>query len=164
MSDFKIDLKKNSTELVMVFTGSIDEDVQFPNVDFSDVQSLVFDLNQIKSINSVGIREWLNWIKPIAAKFPIQMINCPKSMVFQFNMVEGFLPKNAQVKSLYVPFYCEKCDREENLLFKVGEHVKAQEQQVQMNFQVSDFKLCEESPCELEIDVAEAKYFQFMKK
>ena len=164
MTTFNVKQKINGTELQLDLGGAIDEDVQFPVLNLAAVKQVVFDLQAVKSINSVGIREWLNWIKPISEKTQIIMKNCPKTMVFQFNMVEGFLPKGAKVSSLFVPFFCEKCDKEENVLFHIGQEIKLEAGNIKLEYDIASFKLCQDPACDLAMDVTEAKYFHFSKR
>jgi thiol-disulfide isomerase/thioredoxin len=162
--EFQSTQKLEGSVLHLSFSGTIDEDTNFPEVDLSGVASVQLDLNGIKSINSVGIREWLDWIRPVAEKAPIVLENCPKSMVFQFNMVDGFLPPQSSVKSFFVPFFCESCDKEQNLLFNVGHEVAVDGGNLKISFDAKQASGCGEASCSLEMDVTEAKYFQFLKR
>ena len=164
MSEFKSIEKTQGDELVLTFEGLIDEDVTFPSLSLAGVREVSIDLAAIKTINSVGIREWLNWIKPISSSAVIQLMRCPKALVFQFNMVEGFLPANARVSSFYVPFFCEKCDKEENALFTVGKEVMVSGGEIKVSYDKKVIGYCKECDCEMEMDVTEAKYFQFLKR
>jgi hypothetical protein len=164
VSEFKSTQQIKGSELVLAFEGLIDEDVTFPSVEAGKFATVTIDLASVKAINSVGIREWLNWIKPIAAQSQIQLSRCPKALVFQFNMVEGFLPANSTVISFYVPFFCEKCDKEQNALFTIGKEVSVSGGNLQISFDKAVLGLCTGPDCELEMDVTEAKYFQFLKR
>ena len=162
--DFKSTAQLNGTVMQLKFSGAIDEDAQFPVVDLGAAKQVEIDLQDIKSINSVGIRGWLDWIRPVAEKATIRLINSPKAMVFQFNMVNGFLPTGTIVQSFYVPFYCEKCDKEENILFTVGKDVLVNGSDLKITFDPKTQAKCSDADCELEMDVTEAKYFQFLKR
>jgi ABC-type transporter Mla MlaB component len=164
MSTFKFQKSVDAEGLAIALEGSIDEDVQFPPVEASKFKTVRIDLGGVKTINSVGIREWLNWIRPIGEQARVVLRRCPKALVFQLNMVEGFLPKGGFVESFEVPFFCEKCDTEKNALFTVGKEVVAGPSGPKVNFDLKAAKLCAETPCGLEIDASEAKYFQFLKK
>ena len=164
MSELKAQMTAGPTGLVIVLEGSIDEDVKFPAVDASKHAAIRVDLQGVKTINSVGIREWLNWIRPLAEARPVTLSKCPKALVFQLNMVEGFLPKNGTVDSFFVPFFCEKCDKEQSVLFTVGKEVTAGPSGPNLTFDLKAAKLCAEAECEMEMDASEAKYFQFLKK
>ena len=134
MAQFTSTQVENGTDLSLAFTGTIDEDVVFPAVDANKYKKITLDLQNVKSINSVGIREWLNWIAPLAQSTDFVLENAPKAVVFQFNMVEGFLPARAQVRSFYVPFYSESKDQEENVLFSVGKEVFVKDGEVKMDY------------------------------
>lgn len=164
MSEFKSSQQKEEQVLKIALFGTIDEDVVFPNVSLEGVKTVALDLEGVRTINSVGIREWLNWITPISEKVELVLSRCPKALVFQFNMVEGFLPSRAKVLSFYVPYFCEKCDREDNVLFSVGQDIQIVGGVVQVTKDVKATSACKGPDCELEMDVTESKYFQFLKK
>lgn len=164
MTDFKVQEKIEAGQLVLVFEGVIDEEVKFPAVDTAKHKKVFIDLKAVRSINSVGIREWLNWIRPLAEAAQIVFLKTPKALVFQMNMVEGFLPKNGFVQSFYVPFFCEKCDKEENILFGVGQEVQLQPGGYKLTFDIKNAKVCNNASCEMEMDASEAKYLQFLKR
>lgn len=164
MVDFKVQEKSDGENLLLVFEGVIDEDVKFPAVDTGKYKKVFIDLKAVKSINSVGIREWLNWMKPLSDNAQIVFMKTPKALVLQMNMVEGFLPKSGFVKSFFVPFYCEKCDKEENVLFTIGHEIELSPAGYKVNFDIASAKLCANPPCEMEMDASEAKYFQFLKR
>ena len=161
-TEFKSTLTENGPDLLVALQGTIDEDVVFPEVPAGKFQKITLDLQNVKSINSVGIREWLNWITPLAQNADFLLDNAPKAMVLQFNMVEGFLPQRAQVRSFYVPFYSESADQEENVLFRVGNEVFLKDGAVQMKYDAKEAK--PGGVDDMEMDVTEAKYFQFLKR
>lgn len=169
MTEFKTSEQLEGDKLRLTFAGSIDEDAKFPAVDADRLKSIDIDLHEVKAINSVGIREWLNWIKPLAEKVEITLMRCPKALVFQFNMVDGFLPAKTKVESFYVPFFCEKCDKEDNVLLQVGKEVAITPGtgKVDFRFKSQETVVCEKgtpADCEMEMDVTESKYFQFLKR
>jgi hypothetical protein len=79
-------------------------------------------------------------------------------------MVEGFLPPRSSVRSFQVPFFCEKCDREQDFLFTVGKEIVAQAGKIVFNFDPKAAASCTKADCEMQPDVTEAKYFQFLTK
>ena len=162
--EFKSTVQNNGGVVQLKFSGTIDEDAQFPAVDLGGANQMEIDLNEIKSINSVGIRGWLDWIRPLAEKAAIRLINSPKAMVFQFNMVNGFLPPGTVVQSFYVPFYSETQDREENVLFTVGKDVLVNGGELKITFDPKTQIKGAGADDDFEMDVTEAKYFQFLKR
>lgn len=154
----KLDVKmtKNGETLVIQMNGSIDEDVDFQQYSLTGAQQIDLDLNGIQSINSCGIREWIKWIGT-GAGAKIIYNNCPKVIVDQINMVDGFLPSNAKVNSFFVPYYNESLGSEKSVLFRYG--TEFQEGQLNPPAEVKD-----DSGEVMEIDVIESKYFKFIKK
>lgn len=150
-------------KVILTFEGPIDEEASLPEVR-KDLKELTIDLQFVKSINSYGIREWLNWIRPLAERAKIEFINCPKGIVLQFNTVEGFLPLGATVSSFYVPYFCETCDRDRSVLFTLGKEVKKGPSGWAKDYNIQGDGDCETNPCAMEIDVTESKYFGFLKK
>jgi hypothetical protein len=165
MTEFKFNQKFEGSTLRLAFEGSIDEDAKFPLVDSAKVQKVFIDMNGVRAINSVGIREWLTWIRTFGSKAEVVFERCPKSIVFQLNMVDGFLPPKATVASFFVPYFCDKCGYEGSHLLTVGKDAIAGPKGVTINFDATKAARCvQEAPCEIEMDVTEAKYFQFLKR
>ncbi|MNL21183.1 hypothetical protein D3C87_1424610 [compost metagenome] len=114
------------------------------------------ELEGVKSINSCGIREWIKWMGT-ASGAQIVFKNCPKVIVDQINMVDGFLPANGRVSSFFVPYYNDDSGTEKNVLFTFGKEFT--ESGVTPPAGIKD-----EDGNEMEMDVIESKYFKFLKK
>ena len=153
---FEIKQEEKNGQKYFFFCGTIDEEAQFPEIDTGT--NAVIDLTDVQAINSIGIRSWIMWFKNHQATH-FQFLNCPKALVMQMNMVEGFLPDGAEVLSMMVPFYCEDCDEEKEILFEVGKNVIIQGDQVQLSYDKTN--ICG-GDCEPELDVSEAKFFRFL--
>src|SRR4051812_44101640 len=117
MSKFDIKIEKSGTNYKVQLGGTIDEDADFNPHTLAGATAVDLQLNGIKSINSCGIREWIKWISTApAAKFNYH--ECPKIIVDQINMVQGFLPPSGKVMSFYVPYFNEESGSEKNVLFE----------------------------------------------
>ena len=114
-----------------------------------------FNLKNLVSINSTGIREWIKLMQKMK-EAKIQLFECPKVFIDQANMVLGFIPSNAKVMSFYVPYFNEKTETEKNVLFVFNEHYSAGQLHPLK-------KVFDEAGVEMEIDIVEAKYFKFIK-
>ena len=154
---FEIEVADESGKKVLLINGNIDEDAIFPELELGN-EEVEVEMKNVKAVNSVGIRSWLKWITPIAEQTRFVFRNCPKSVVLQMNMVEGFLPKSATVKSLLVPFYSETQDEEKDALFVVGQDVTIENGSILVKFDVSEL-----GGDDWEMDVNESKYFKFLK-
>lgn len=156
MSKFEFKTEVNGEDLKAKLIGVIDEDVDFSQYNLSAYKKIDLDLSNIKSINSCGIREWILWMAT-TKNASVVFNECPKIIVDQINMVQGFLPANGRVQSFYVPYYSEESDEEKNILFTHGKE-----------FDDTSVKAPTDVVCSkgtpMEMDVLEARYFKFIKK
>lgn len=153
-----LDLKiiKSADQLDVTMAGVIDEDVDFNQHPLSGAKKVHIKMGSLKSINSCGIREWIKWMES-ASSAEIIYEDCPKVIVDQINMVDGFLPANAKVVSFYVPYYNDDTGSEKNILFKYGQEYKN-------GTLTPPESIKDESGNDMEMDVVESKYFKFIKK
>lgn len=156
MPKFEMKMNKAGEKLNVVMSGSIDEDADFTQGNLSGASQIEIDMGGLKSINSCGIREWIKWMGA-APSAKITFNNCPKVIVDQINMVDGFLPANAKVMSFFVPYYNDESGTEKNVLFRMG--TEFTENAVTPPAEVKD-----DEGHPMEMDVIESKYFKFIKK
>jgi hypothetical protein len=154
----KLDVKmdKAGGKLNVKMMGTIDEDVDFSTFPLAGNQQIEIEMSGLKSINSCGIREWIKWMGD-AGGAQITFSHCPKVIVDQINMVDGFLPATGKVTSFYVPYYNDDSGSEKNVLFQYGKEFT--DSSVQAPASVKD-----DEGNEMEMDVIESKYFKFIKK
>lgn len=153
---FSIDRQPEANRLVLALKGSIDEDASFQPPDLANFTAVVLDLEGVNAINSVGIREWIKWVKALPGSLQLSVRRCPKIIVDQINMVAGFLPPNATIESFYVPYYSDASGSEKMVLFENGKEFGNGD--VNPPAEVKD-----DSGEPMEMDVIEAKYFKFLK-
>lgn len=153
---FSIDKKTEGSNLVLEVKGNVDEDANFTPQDLGAAASVILDLDGVTAINSVGIREWIKWVKTMPSSVKLSVRRCPKIVVDQINMVAGFLPAGTVVESFYVPYYSDSSGSEKMVLFNNGTEFKGGEV-----FPPADVK--DDSGEAMEMDVIEAKYFKFLK-
>lgn len=152
---FAINKKTEGANLVLEIQGNIDEDANFAAPDLGASKSVVLDLDKVSAINSVGIREWIKWVKAFPAGVQLAVRKCPKIIVDQINMVAGFLPPGTKVQSFYVPYYADSSGNEKMVLFEEGKEYKGSE-----IFAPAEVK--DDGGELMEMDVIEAKYFKFL--
>ena len=109
---FEIESKNIATStLQLSLIGFFDEKVRLdPEIVPSNVKTLIFDFDELILINSFGIKLWVNFTSALSERsdLAIEFQNCRKQVIASINTVEGFIPKNAEVKSFYVPIHCNK--------------------------------------------------------
>lgn len=156
MSKFDVKMNKGADKLLVQIEGTIDEDADFSQFNLSNQGPIELDLSKVKGINSCGIREWIKWVGTAGAT-PITYSNCPKVIVDQVNMVDGFLPTSGKVSSFFVPYYNDESGSEKNVLFRYG--AEFSDSGLTPPAEVKD-----EDGNPMEMDVIEAKYFKFLSK
>jgi hypothetical protein len=154
MSKFTSKKEISGKSLKMALGGIIDEDADFKDLSVAGFDAIDIDLNDLKSINSCGIREWIKWLSGNSSA-EIKFNNCPKVIVDQINMVDGFLPKNASVKSFFVPYFNEELGSEKSVLYREGSEFIGN----QINHPPS---VKDGEGNDMEMDVIESKYFKFV--
>lgn len=154
---FALNKKAEGDKAVIDVTGNVDEDANFQPVDVAGSAGVVLDLNGVTAINSVGIREWIKWVKSFPAGTKLSVRKCPKIIVDQINMVAGFLPAGTRIESFYVPYYSDASGSEKMVLFENGKEFK-DGGELTFPAEVKD-----DSGEAMEMDVIEAKYFKFLK-
>lgn len=137
-------------------TGRIDEAAKLPPIALEPgVMKIVIQLSEVSAINSVGVRSWTQWLKDVPPG-KLEFTQCPRSIVDQFNMAMGFLPKGAEVSSFLVPYFDPEAEAEVNILFKRGEDYD--DATVTFHWQMKGPK-----GQDLELDVIPKRYFAFLK-
>ena len=152
---FKFEVVETDNNKKIILCGVIDEDTNFtPLLKLGDTP-LTFNFKEVDSINSCGIRTWVNFLKDLG-KTETHYEECTPMIVRQMNMVPSFLGK-AHVDSVYVPYVCEECETEKSVLLTDDK------------FKSGKFDLPETLPCEscgkgeMELDGHPQQYFAFAK-
>lgn len=101
------------------FVGSLDEDVQLDPSLLTGVEVAEIDFNKLTRMNSIGIREWIQWISSAPSVNYIFSF-CPKFFIQQANSMAGFIPPKAKFRSFYVPYFNEDSGNERDFLFSDG--------------------------------------------
>jgi anti-anti-sigma regulatory factor len=164
MSGLQINRKNDEDSKIRIkLSGSMDEHSDYSKVPMDFTHEVIFDFDDIDHINSTGIKHWVQWITKVQDSNPelkFTFINCPKPIVDQINMVDGFLPINSKVKSFKVPYFCETCDKDTVFTFIYGRDYDKKEGKLMLNIPSNR---CNRKDCEMEPDVVEQKYFKFLK-
>ena len=159
---FKIVETKQDDVTHFELTGCLDEDARFPLINAGVTKEIVFDLEGLTAVNSVGIRTWMAWSSGLVAKnVKMSFERIPAFIVFKFNLMKGFFPKGATVKSLYVAFSCDKCSKDVNVLADIRSH-EAGDSIVDLAHLRA--KECGKSDCQLEPEMEESKYLVFLNR
>ncbi len=118
--------------------------------------TLLVDLGGIKRLNSVGVRDWVNWLRALKPRWKqLVLFDCPPPVMNELNFIKNFA-EGAHITTFAVPLFCPLCNKEESRIFetaglRVGGRVKLP------NF------ACGKPVCENAIDDDEESYFGFLE-
>lgn len=114
----RIEQRDGATHVVL--TGNLDESVNLAPL-VAVAGPLVVDLGEMGRINSIGVRTWMNFVRDREkADAPLSIERLSPMMVGQITMITRFMGEQAHVKSLLVPYYCKKCQREHSEVLAVA--------------------------------------------
>lgn len=155
MSKLQFTQTNENGKTVLTLVGQIDESFPPQLHSFKPSSDLVINLDQVKMINSLGIREWIKFMNAnLSTK--IELVMAPKIFIDQVNMVQGFITSNCKIMSFYVPYFNEDNNSEKNVLFSLGKEFGE-------GFLNVAGSVKGEDGSDLELDVVEQKYFKFLK-
>lgn len=110
----------------LTLSGTINESSELRIDGLPSGRSVVIDAGGIARINSMGIRNWTNFISAVCLiSTSVVIKRLPPRLVAQANMVKNFLD-HATVESFYVPYCCEECGHECLELFEALAHIPAE--------------------------------------
>jgi anti-anti-sigma regulatory factor len=160
-SQFKVFSSDGECKIQM--EGFINENTDFEEIRLADAKIVILDLELVRSLNSMGLRNWVSWVKTFRAKAQIFFRKCPRPVVDQMNILQGFLPMGAIVESFFVPYCCKSCDHEENFLATRGKDFMEGTIDAKEGMFVPATRPCPVCGAQMEWDVIPVKYFSFLK-
>jgi hypothetical protein len=106
---------------VFLLSGVLNEYADFSSL-LAQQPPLKLNLRNVSRLNSIGIRNLLKFLADWGPK-PFEYHETPSEFVDQVNMIPALLgPKgHGQIKTLFVPYECTKCDHEAETLCKIEE-------------------------------------------
>lgn len=116
-----VELERSSSRLLYRFAGTLDERFNHTKVPVNLTGDIVMNLRQVRSINSSGVRAWVQFIRQFENLPSLTFEECSVAFVDQFNIVPPMLA-TARITSFYAPYYCPKCDEEAATLIECAQH------------------------------------------
>jgi eukaryotic-like serine/threonine-protein kinase len=118
MGPCKVTVTNEPLGTLVTVSGVIDESAPFREVVRKLRPPVIVDLGAVKFVNSVGLREWIQFVREVPR--PLTLRRCSESMVLQFNMVTDAVA-DARVESFIAPYVCDACGREESIEIQTRE-------------------------------------------
>lgn len=102
-----VDLRKEGDVTHVTLAGTVDEHSRFDALE-GLTGKVQINLKGVRRFNSVGVREWINVIRPLSQRAHLTFVECSPATITQVNMISGFLC--GVIRSFYAPMVCEHCE------------------------------------------------------
>jgi len=120
MNTLTVQKELKDNVVVVRLSGVIHEGANFPKNVGKLVGQVVVSTKGVQSINSDGIKQWIQFFGPLPAQgVGLKFVECSPPIVQQINAISNFIPLGAQVESIFLPFACPKCGPELMALYRV---------------------------------------------
>ena len=112
-------LQDKNQELAVNLLGAVDEHasgVLHELLDKLTPKDVVLNMEAVRYFNSIGIRAWINFVKPLVDGRRASYKNCPPDFINQINMMP-LLARSVQILSFLSEFLCPECGHTQLQLF-----------------------------------------------
>lgn len=116
-----VTVEKSGEDVVVTFDGMLNEESSIPDLDKNIQGRLILKLEKLTMINSIGCRTWLTWIRTLNPKQGIVLERCSSVFIGQVSVLKGFAPQDSKLESFFLPYHCDSCDHDANILFQAGQ-------------------------------------------
>ena len=156
---FEFDLRQQGKVSYLTIIGVVDEDNELSKVERVLAPGpLLVDLAHIDRINSLGLRDWVDWVSRVERKgTELVFVNCSPVATSKINEVSNFTGRGL-VKSVSLPYYCPLCECEKLLLWEVEILVGL------APISIAPSCRCDDCDGVMQFDNYEETYFAFLSK
>lgn len=106
-------------QLKVSLDGILNEDFEYETliqqIQKHSFDELVLDLSQVYRVNSMGIREWFNFIKALKGIARITLENCSTTFTQALIQIEE-MAEGCHVHSIYLAVWCPSCEEDFDVL------------------------------------------------
>ena len=138
----------------VVIKGDITEASSFDDLAPLMVGRVDFDLSQVRYMNSLGVREWVDFLRRANIQ-GYEFHTCSSAFILQASMVAGVLGRGT-VTSFFAPYHCRNCDRQEEKLLQSAAILAA-------DYQPPTFNCPECAEQKMTLDDIPERYLAFLR-
>jgi hypothetical protein len=154
--EYKLD--RSSGFVTVSLAGIINEDagLQLKQMqgEIAADQKIRFNFAKIKSINSLGVRAWVTFLRSVDDGREILFAECVPDVIMQINMIPSFQSR-AKIESFYVNYISPETDKSHTILMNTKD-LKPKS--------IPDAPLCPDSGVPMETEELEEEYFAFLQR
>lgn len=153
---FTMQTTMNGSEAQIEMIGYINEFATFTPLT-APASIVKINLRGVNGLNSVGTRNWCQYLATLKPPTKIILDGCPVIVVKALNQVEGAFPANADVNSFLVPFISDASGQRLDVLFANGTHFSPKGE-----LKVPEVKDAVGNA--MDMDIIPEVYFSFLKR
>jgi DNA-directed RNA polymerase subunit RPC12/RpoP len=153
-------IDSNLGEVHLCFVGDLTEEANLDEVASYlgrvaiDIQSITLDLERIRTLNSAGVRLWMQFVEALPRQTAVFFYRVSEPLVDQANLVPHLLGSSRKsVRSFFAPYVCSDCTTRSQI--EIG--VEADLTRVRT-------RKCPRCGKEAELDGLVESYFGFLKQ
>lgn len=77
-------------------------------------RKILIHTGKVDHLNSFGVRDFVTWVRELEARGnTLYFVHCSPSVVAQLNQVTNFAGTRGRVLSVFAPYFCETCERQQ---------------------------------------------------
>jgi hypothetical protein len=115
---WRIIKNENGAEIKMIGAITVEANFKLLLDQIKDIHHFQLELSGITRLTSCGVREWMNFIRPLTDRAEVELRCCSPVIVAELNVFHNF-KGNARIISIEAPFLCPSCDHEWMMLLEV---------------------------------------------
>ena len=120
----KIEATERNSILGVKISNEINEDLDFEKLGSLLKNADFIDLSGIETLTSMGIAMWCRYFEKFSNDNPrddqIKLLDCSFAVIYQLCYIPEF-SSNFEIDTFMIPFYCEACGSEFNVVKKKKE-------------------------------------------
>ena len=124
----------------------------------------IFDFRNVRSINTCGIAEWIEFMGTFSPGRSVIYDACSSNIVMLINMVPAF-KGTAEVRSLYRTYFCDSCSKTVEVAVVKDQNMPTAEM-LKANPSIDDEMSCNQcsDAKELEAEVPADEFYEFLNE
>jgi hypothetical protein len=155
--NLQIDLEvRDPHTLQLWINGEIHENFKAKQIALPSSAKTIINLAGLRSINSLGIREWSQFLHTLTQQTQVLLEECSVVFIDQANIVPQ-IAANCSIVSFYAPYFCPQCDSELNCKLTFANHKKRLSERRAP-------QIIHSCGTELEFDALEESFFGFLDR
>jgi hypothetical protein len=151
-------------ESIIHLIGHMNEHTCFPSTEIKLRNKLIFDCEDLLTINSMGLQIWIKYLQCLNPNQQVVYRGCHSQMMRYMVFVYGLLPMNSIFTSFYVPYECETCLYVEDILMIRGKDYVEASKGFPSRKHFPERINCSKCSSVMEISVLDSRYFDFLER